>query len=160
MSGRRSRRFLLDPEKRVKDDTAKPSEFDVNNAKAARRRARAVLGGCRDLIRAVEDIDAMDRHGLLPDAAERFSAAAEDLRELCGRLRHTLDDVTRDYRMETGPQLSGNVALGAIDPATDPLAAMHSQLRPAHGGRTTEIVGDGMPKPGQHLKLGQRAGGR
>lgn len=155
MSGRRARRFLLEPQRRV-PPPAEPSEFDVANAKAARRRARSVLAACRDLIRAVEDLEPMDRLGLLPDAAERFSAAADDLREQAGKLRHTLDDVTANYRVDAPlipqPGLSGNTALNIEQ---TPLST-DEKIRRHFDQQLAAAVPDDRPKPGQHLKLGNR----
>ncbi|WP_143545768.1 hypothetical protein [Rhodococcus sp. 14-2470-1a] len=158
-AGRRRRRFLLEPERRTPDGVAADAAA-VEKAKLARRRARSVLHGCRDLIRAVEDLESMDRLGLLPDATERFSAAAEDLREAVGKLNVALDDVNGVTMNPEAWSMDAYLAAVSKMPTFENPLLTDDSVHTKRVHLDAEVhaspaLNAYVPKPGEHLRLGK-----
>ncbi|KQU44361.1 hypothetical protein ASG84_13910 [Rhodococcus sp. Leaf278] len=168
---RAGQRFLLSPEKRRSDSAALPGvDLRVERAKEQQRAqdvrdaARLATLWMRDAIRAIEDLDYVDRVGFLCEGADRLDAVAAELDQRIERLQTALRAVL-DSAMPTRVGWSRVVNVhyaGPLDPhemsamqranaAVQKVQQIVQQVHPLYGNDALCTEPD-VPKPGQHLK--------
>lgn len=175
---RAGQRFLLSPEKRRFDRGGLPGvDLRVERAKEQQRAqdvrdaARLATLWMRDAIRAIEDLDYVDRVGFLCEGADRLDAVAAELDQRIERLQTTLRTVLDSA--EAGPTRVGwskTVNACSLDPlviaantahemspiergnaAMQKIQQIVQQVHPLYGNDALCTEPD-VPKPGQHLK--------
>ncbi|OZE10240.1 hypothetical protein CH249_14260 [Rhodococcus sp. 05-2255-3B1] len=159
-------RFLLSPEKRRFDkgglpgvDVREQKDNERQRAQDVRDAARLATLWMRDAIRAIEDLDYVDRVGMLAEGADRIDAVAAELNRRLERLRRALREVLT-VAADPSPYIShgdieANVeTLMTRSPAetvTVYVNKVAEQFQHLTGNDALRTEPD-VPKPGQHLK--------
>ncbi|WP_143545183.1 MULTISPECIES: hypothetical protein [unclassified Rhodococcus (in: high G+C Gram-positive bacteria)] len=176
----------MSPEKRPYDGSRLPSHVPhVAEQQQARRdderqRAREVRDAARlatlwmrDAIRAIEDLDYVDRVGFLAEGVDRLDAVAAELDQRLERLQTSLRavlDMADDVSPRVGWSKLADVNVRPLDPlviAANTAHEMSPMARDAAARRNVERITErvnnlygndalrtepDVPKPGQHLK--------
>lgn len=184
-------RFLLSPDKRrhrpfrpeasqvqpeMQDEMARRDD-ERQRAQDVRDAARLATLWMRDAIRAIEDLDYVDRVGFLSEGADRLDAVAAELDQRIERLQtalRTVLDTADDLSPRVGWSKLANVDVLPLEPLKIAANAAH-EMPPMERGESarrkifevTQHVNQALghlsgndalratfdvPKPGQHLK--------
>ncbi|OZD74859.1 hypothetical protein CH273_25555 [Rhodococcus sp. 05-339-2] len=156
----------------MQDETTRRDD-ERQRAQDVRDAARLATLWMRDAIRAIEDLDYVDRVGFLSEGADRLDAVAAELDQRMERLQTALRivlDTAEDLSARVGWSKLANVNMLPLDPleiAANTAHQMSPMARDAaarrnidritahvnslHGNDALRTEPD-VPKPGQHLK--------
>ncbi|WP_206489319.1 hypothetical protein [Rhodococcus sp. KRD162] len=172
-------RFLLSPDKRYPKPYSRDSFDDaagrtvpeirdeVDRRDGERQRAKSVHDAARmatlwmrDAIRAIEDLDYVDRVGFLAEGADRLDAVALELDQRLERLQTTLRAVLTAHEITPNVYVSNAAIESDIEKLMKRSPAMTAQVHINNmvehvyqlSGNDALRTEPAVPKPGQHLK--------